>query len=160
MVYTIIYYLVEKNKGEGIIMEIRNCVRCKRVFQYMGGPPICKACKEKEEELFKVVKEYIYEHKEANMVEVSNETGVSTKIIEKFIRDGRLMISQDSPIFLKCEKCGAEIKTGRFCDACSRSLSNEIRISTRSAEITKEDNSFEKIGKDRMHFLSKAKLEK
>ena len=140
-------------------MEARNCVRCKRLFQYVGGPPICPICKEKEEETFKVVKDYIYEHREANMVQVSNDTGVPAKIIEKFIRDGRLIITDDSPIFLQCEKCGADIKTGRFCDECSRSLSNEMRISSRQPEAPRETTS-DGPNKNKMHFLSKAKLEK
>ena len=141
-------------------MELRSCARCKKLFQYVGGPPICQACKEKEEETFKIIKEYIYEHKEANMVQISNDTGVSTKLIEKFIRDGRLILTEDSPIFLRCEKCGAEIKTGRFCAACSRTLSNEMRISSRGEETVQENSLLEGPNKNRMHFLSKAKLEK
>lgn len=134
-------------------MEIRNCVKCGRLFQYIGGPPICPKCKQKEEEDFQLVKNYIYENKNANMIEVSNETGVSTKLIERFIREGRLILSEDSQISLKCEKCGANIRTGRFCEACSRSLSNEMRMSASANQAPSKVN--ESKERDKMHFLNK-----
>lgn len=134
-------------------MEVRNCAKCGRLFQYIGGPPICPKCKQKEEEDFQLVKNYIYENKNANMIEVSNETGVSTKLIERFIREGRLMLSEDSPISLKCEKCGTNIRTGRFCEACSRSLSNEMRMSTSANQAPSKVN--ETKERDKMHFLNK-----
>lgn len=136
-------------------MDVRNCAKCGRLFQYIGGPPICPNCRRREEEDFDLVKNYIYEHKDANMVEVSRETGVSTRLIERFIREGRLMLSEDSPMTIKCEKCGANIRTGRFCDACSRSLSNEMRISTAAKEAPPKHTEREK---DKMHFLNKNRI--
>lgn len=135
-------------------MDIRNCAKCGRLFNYMGGPPICQACREKEEESFQVVKDYIYEHKDANMMQISNETGVSTKLIERFIKEGRLILTEDSPIFLRCEKCGKEVKTGRFCSDCSRSLSNEMRM---SSTPPKEESS-SKPKSEKMRFLNKDRL--
>lgn len=137
-------------------MDVRNCAKCGKLFQYIGGPPICPNCKRKEEEDFELVKNYIYENKNANMIEISNETGVSTKLIERFIREGRLMLSEDSPISLKCEKCGADIRTGRFCEACSRSLSNEIRMSTGAKQAPNKHTEVRE--KDKMHFLNKNRL--
>lgn len=142
--------------GGGHIMEVRNCVRCGRLFQYVSGPPICNVCKQKEEESFQLVKEYIYEHKNANMIEVSNETGVSVKLIERFLREGRLVLTEDSPIYLKCENCGKEIKTGRFCQACSMNLSNEMRMSTRAEEVP--SNRVESADKNKMRFLNRENL--
>lgn len=137
-------------------MEVRNCARCGRLFQYVAGPPICHICKKKEEEDFELVKNYIYENKNANMVEVSNNTGVSTRLIERFIREGRLMLSEDSPIFLKCEKCGTQIRTGRLCQECSRSLSNEMRMSTSSNENASKSDAPKP--KEKMRFLNKDRL--
>lgn len=135
-------------------MDIRNCAKCGRLFNYMGGPPICQACREKEEESFQVVKDYIYEHKDANMMQISNETGVSTKLIERFIKEGRLILTEDSPIFLRCEKCGKEVKTGRFCSDCSRSLSNEMRMSS----TPPKEESPSKPKSEKMRFLNKDRL--
>lgn len=137
-------------------MEVRNCAKCGRIFQYLVGIPICPKCKEKEEQDFQLVKTYIYDNKNANMMEVSNQTGVSMKLIERFIREGRLMLSEDSPIFLKCEKCGTQIRTGRFCQSCSTSLSNEMRMG--SNQVEPEVAKFNDPNKNKMHFLNKDRI--
>jgi flagellar operon protein (TIGR03826 family) len=138
-------------------MDVRNCARCGKLFQYLSGPPICSACKQKEEDSFQLVKAYIYEHREANMLEVSNETQVPIKLIERFLRDGRLLLTEDSPIYLKCENCGKEIKTGRFCQACSTSLSNAMRMSTNEKQKTDEPGitKVEVTERGRIHTLSR-----
>lgn len=137
-------------------MDVRNCVKCGRLFQYVSGPPICSKCKEKEEEDFKLIKDYIYENPNSNMMEISNATQVSSRLIERFIKEGRLILSEDSPLFIKCEKCGKEIKTGRLCSDCSRSLSNEMRMNSQANTVEKEPEPNKE--KNKMHFLNKNKL--
>lgn len=137
-------------------MDVRNCAKCGRIFQYLVGAPICPKCKDKEEEEFQLVKTYIYDNKNANMMEVSNQTGVQMKLIERFIREGRLMLSEDSPIFLRCEKCGTQIRTGRYCQTCSTSLSNEIRMG--AAQTPSENTKSDDPNKNKMHFLNKDRI--
>jgi ribosomal protein L32 len=84
---------------------------------------------------------------------VSNETGVSVRLIERFLREGRLILTEDSPIYLKCENCGKEIKTGRFCQACSTNLSNEMRMTAKADETP--SNRMESADKNRMRFLNR-----
>ena len=38
----------------------------------------------------------------------------------------RLAFTDDSPVGIECENCGAMIKTGRFCDACKSKLQNNL----------------------------------
>lgn len=64
------------------------------------------------------VKEYIQDHHNATMTEVAEECDVSTRQIEQWIRDERLVIADDSPIGITCERCGASIRSGRFCERC------------------------------------------
>ena len=40
-------------------MDVRNCKGCGRLFNYYGGVPLCKTCKDKLEEKFQEVKEYL-----------------------------------------------------------------------------------------------------
>ncbi len=40
-------------------MNVRNCRKCGNLFNYVSGPPICMACREKLEEKFQEVKKYI-----------------------------------------------------------------------------------------------------
>jgi len=61
--------------------DIRNCKRCGRLFNYIGGRPICQDCKKQDEEEFKRVKEYLYEHPKASIIEVSNALDISVQKI-------------------------------------------------------------------------------
>ncbi|QXM05162.1 TIGR03826 family flagellar region protein [Crassaminicella indica] len=103
--------------------EIRNCKECGRLFQYTGISKICPRCQKKDEEDFKVVREYIYENEGATLTEVSEETGVDEDKILRFLREGRLeIVGENSALILECERCGKPIRTGRFCDACAHEL--------------------------------------
>lgn len=93
-------------------MEVRNCRGCGKLYNYIGGPyrNLCPNCIEKIEEKYLEVKEYIQDHHNATMTEVAEECDVSTRQIEQWIRDERLVIADDSPIGITCERCGASIK--------------------------------------------------
>ncbi|MGL5677589.1 MAG: flagellar protein [Cellulosilyticaceae bacterium] len=131
-------------------MEVKTCRRCNKMFQYIGGKPICPRCKKKEEELFQVVKAYLRENVGATMEEVSEATGATLGMIQGFLREGRLEVTPDSPIALTCEQCGAKIRTGRFCDKCKNHLSNSLQDAANSMKptVTKEAKE-----KERMRFL-------
>ena len=111
-------------------MEVRNCRGCGKLYNYIGGPyrNLCPNCIEKIEEKYLEVKEYIQDHHNATMTEVAEECDVSTRQIEQWIRDERLVIADDSPIGLTCERCGASIKSGRFCERCMVSLMPLLNI--------------------------------
>ena len=89
-------------------MEVRNCRGCGKLYNYIGGPyrNLCPNCIEKIEEKYLEVKEYIQDHHNATMTEVAEECDVSTRQIEQWIRDERLVIADDSPIGITCERCG------------------------------------------------------
>ena len=36
--------------------DVRNCRKCGKIFNYIGGVPICPACREKEEEDFQRIR--------------------------------------------------------------------------------------------------------
>lgn len=107
-------------------MEVRNCRMCRRLFNYLGGPNICPACKDELERKFLNVRDYIRENPTATLQEISDATEVSVNQIRDWIREGRLEVTHGSPIQPKCEKCGAPIQKGRFCDNCKTNLANEL----------------------------------
>lgn len=115
-------------------MEIRNCKKCKKIFQYLSGPILCPSCKEEEENEFQEVKKYLRENPRASMTEISQALDISVEKINRFLKDGRLEVTADSLIKLQCESCGKEILTGRFCNTCAgklegafQSASNDIK---------------------------------
>lgn len=107
-------------------MEIVSCVKCGKIFNYMRGPRICPSCEKEMEEKFTEVKKYVYDHPHVDMNELSTAMEVSVKQIKKWIREERLSFTDDSPIGLNCENCGATIKTGRFCKACKDKLATKL----------------------------------
>ena len=107
-------------------MEARNCRECGKIFNYMQGDPICSACGKKLEEKFTEVKEYVYEHPGSNINQVADDNEVSVQQIKRWIREERLTFSDSSEIGIDCEKCGAMIKTGRFCQRCKKELENSF----------------------------------
>lgn len=107
-------------------MEARSCRACGKMFNYFSGVAICDDCKKKREEQFQEVKKFINDNRGATIDEITEETGVSQKLIRQWIKEERLVLSKDSPIVFHCEHCGAIIRTGRFCESCKTKLGNNL----------------------------------
>ena len=108
-------------------MDVRNCKKCGRLFNYVSGLPICQVCREEIEKKFVEVKEYIREHKISGVTEVAEACDVTIKQIQQWLRDDRLMLADDSPLGIACERCGKTIKGGKFCAACSNEMANSFK---------------------------------
>ncbi len=113
-------------KGVGIDMNVRNCRRCGKIFNYVAGVPICPICREKEEEKFQEVKAYVWDHHAATMDMISEDCGVDVQQIRQWVREERLCFTDDSPVGITCENCGAMIKTGRYCEKCKKEMAMDI----------------------------------
>ncbi len=127
--------------------DVRNCRRCGRMYNYLGGPPICIDCKNADEEIFKKVKEYLYENPGATLAQVSTDVEVSVEKIKMFLKEGRLEITDGANIILECERCGKSINTGRFCTDCQNKVSNDIaKTSNRANEKREQTTEFKRSG--------------
>ena len=115
-------------------MDVRNCKQCGKLFNFIGGAPICPECNKVAEDKFDDVKQYIYDHPKCGMQEVAEEMEVSVAQIRKWLREERLSFSEDSEIALNCEKCGKKILTGRFCKLCKETMTNQMRSLYRKDE--------------------------
>ncbi len=107
-------------------MNVRNCRKCGKLFNYIMGVPICLACREKLEETFQVVKKYIRENKLADIKEVAEACEVEATQIQQWIREERLEFTPDSPVKLPCENCGAMIRSGKYCEKCKKDMVNNL----------------------------------
>ena len=136
-------------------MNIRNCRVCGHIFNYFSGPPICQACREKTEEKFQEVKEYIRSHPGVGIAEVAETCDVDPAQIRQWLKDERLEVTEDSPMILTCETCGAPIRSGRYCEKCkanvTRGLNEVLKTNHHEAPKPPQKNS----GEDgaRMRFL-------
>ncbi len=107
-------------------MDVRNCRNCGKLFNYLSGPHICPACREALEEKFKEVKKYIQDHKGVTIPEVSEACEVDPQQIRQWIREERLEFADGGVTGIACEKCGAPIPTGRFCEKCKAEMANNL----------------------------------
>lgn len=108
--------------------DIRNCKQCGKMFQYTGITKICAKCAREDDELFKIVKEYVYDHPGCTITEVSEETEVNEDRILRYLRQGKLEITgEGGSLVLDCERCGVAIRTGRFCDPCAHEIETELK---------------------------------
>lgn len=146
--------IASKFNENGKIGETKMCVRCKRMFTYLGyGHFYCPTCRKADEEDFKKVKDYIFKNGTAPALEVSENTGISLERINQYLREGRLEIPENSPIFIKCEMCSADIRSGRLCPDCAGKLTHAMR-----EEMNFDDEQIGAIPKKltgRMRFLNK-----
>lgn len=107
-------------------MNVRNCRKCKRLFNYVMGPVLCAACRQEEEDKFQEVKKYVSDNVRTGIHEVAEACDVSVKQIQQWVREERLVFSDDSPIGIGCERCGKMIKSGKYCPECKAELTNTL----------------------------------
>ena len=106
-------------------MDVRNCRNCGRLFNYLSGPNICPVCRDEAEKKFLQVKDYIRDNPGASVNEVAEENEVTTTQIQQWVREERLQFSVGVG-GITCEKCGAGIETGRFCQKCKDAMANAL----------------------------------
>lgn len=131
-------------------MDVRNCKKCNKLFNYIGKP-ICPSCEKLLEDKFQEVKQYVKEHKEAPITVVAEENDVSVNQIKRWVREERLSFSDESLVGLECESCGALIKTGRFCDKCKMNMQNTLSSVMKKPEA--RESRRREDGPARMRFL-------
>ena len=132
-------------------MDVRNCRNCGRLFNYLSGPDICPACRDNIEKKFGQVKDYIRENPRASIQQVSEENDVSVQQIRTWIKQERLQFSDDSPVGIECEVCGATIRTGRFCEKCKNKMANGFAETIKPESVPEAPKKTK--DRDRMRFL-------
>jgi hypothetical protein len=109
-------------------MPAKNCPICGRIFECSGINEVCSACFEGNESEFSRVRDYLYEHPNKNIVEVSEATGLSIEKLKRYLRNDRLIaVNNNSSSLLDCKKCGQPISTGIYCPTCQKDMDNEFK---------------------------------
>lgn len=134
-------------------MEVRTCRNCGKLFNYLQGQPLCPACKRNLEEKYLEVKEYVWDHHSATIQEIAEDNDVSVKQIKQWIREERLTFSDKSPVGIECEKCGAMIRTGRYCEKCKSEMADNLQKIYATSPVKKNDR-LQRDG-ERMRYLDR-----
>lgn len=133
-------------------MDVRNCRSCGKLFNYISGPFMCPACRDALEEKFQEVKKYIYDNPGANIARVAEACEVESGQIRQWIREERLEFASGASE-ISCEKCGAAISSGRFCNACKSSMVNQLGSAYGSPVAAQPDKKKDPAGGPKMRFL-------
>ncbi len=133
-------------------MDLRNCKRCGKMFNYVTGPVVCPACNEKSEEDFQKVKQYIEEHPGTSVAVTAEECEVEVAQIRQWLKDERLTFTSAEGSDLTCEKCGTPILSGRFCDKCKAEVTRGFTDAIKKPDAPKPVKKDEPTG-NKMRFL-------
>lgn len=110
------------------------CPECEGVMVFKGvGEYECEKCGLLAYDDYGKVRNYIEEHAGANAAEASKATGVSQKAIRDMLKEARLEIAPNSAFFLRCEICGAAIRSGRFCSKCETAHHRDLEEMARKS---------------------------
>lgn len=134
-------------------MNVRNCRKCGRLFNYAIGPIVCPGCKEALDAKFKEVKEYIQKHPGCSMNDVAQDCEVETSQIQQWLREERLEFTNDSMVQLSCESCGTSIRSGRYCDKCKAELTNGFRSAIQTQRQAQPEPTKNTSDKNKMRFI-------
>ena len=105
--------------------NIKLCKQCRRMFQSYGNNT-CSDCIDRLDREYRLIKEYIYDHENADIFEISEHTGASEKTILELLREGRLEIANTDGL-LTCIECSKPISAGRYCSECMAKLEKALR---------------------------------
>jgi flagellar operon protein (TIGR03826 family) len=107
--------------------NLQNCPSCGKLF-VKAFRNVCNDCHKKDELQFQTVHSFVKkrENRSATIHEVSAATGVSTDQITRYIREGRLLVSNLTNMGYECETCDTIIKEGRLCDRCQIKLKGKF----------------------------------
>ena len=112
-------------------MGFKQCEFCRRPHKDMGKG-VCAECLLQLDEDFIEIREYLYEHENAGIEEVSEATGVSRKSIFYLLKEERLLVGEESEQasgILKCESCKKPIRSGRMCVFCKKEVISALNES-------------------------------
>ena len=105
------------------------CDECGGGMLYKGGGSYeCMECGHTQLDAFGKVKEYLDKNGGTQpMLVIAEKTGVPIAVLNKLLKDGRLQIPPGSKVYLRCEKCGCAIRSGRYCSKCELETLHEIK---------------------------------
>ncbi|MGN0485421.1 MAG: hypothetical protein ACI4HI_17925 [Lachnospiraceae bacterium] len=132
----------------------KNCEICGGKMDYVSvGEYRCKVCGHVVLDDYGKVRKFLEKNGPSPSIVIAKETGVELEIIEFFLRKGRLEITENSEHFVKCEKCGCDIRYGRFCPECTKKMAGGIQaiFNEDMGERPKKKDSGEQKGK--LHFI-------
>lgn len=124
-------------------MDLSNCPECGEIYIKSKFREVCEKCWKAEEAAYDTVYKFMRkrENRAATMLQVVEATGVSEALILKFIKNGKLQITQFPNLGYPCDKCGKIIRTGKLCEGCASEILEDLKNHEREEEFKQKMNS-------------------
>lgn len=84
--------------------------------------------------------------------DVAENCDVEPSQIQQWLREERLELTEGSAIYLQCEKCGAPIRSGRFCEKCKYEMSMDLQSVLPKKPVGTQNTRISRDG-ERMRYL-------
>ncbi len=95
------------------------CKECGGVMVFKGvGEYHCEDCGAVDFDDYGKVRGYIEDHKGATAAQIEEAVGVPQRTIRRLLKDGKLEIAEGSKVYMRCELCGKQIRSGQYCPEC------------------------------------------
>lgn len=122
--------------------ELANCPKCNGLFVQTQLRTVCDTCFKEEENAYETVYQFLRkrENRKAELDVVVEATGVSKELILKFIRQGRIMLSNFPNLGYPCEKCGKTIREERLCNDCKNDIHKQLNQIEQEKMISERNN--------------------
>lgn len=117
-----------------------NCKKCGRLFESFGKE-ICLYCYQKDEEDYQKVRLFLKEFPGSKITVVEEKTGVNSKTILRYLREGRIELFEATEDFV-CLKCKKPIRSGMYCESCYKSFKSDVK---KTFSIQKEEEATAKM---------------
>lgn len=132
------------------------CNACGGLMVFKGvGEYECENCHDLDYDDYGKARNYIECHPGATSSQIAENTGVSQKAIRHMLKEGKLEIAADSKTFMKCDICGADIRSGSLCDKCevayNRALEDKERANRKMSGYGTDKERLEQKGEKRFN---------
>ena len=112
---------MEKDLEKLVYMrKMEKCELCHHKMKYIGlGKFVCSYCGNEKLDEYGKLREFLDENGPTPEGIVAQQTGISMNRIEQYLRHGRVEIPNGERFYIACERCGCDIRYGKFCPACA-----------------------------------------
>ncbi|GAF67106.1 flagellar operon protein [Bacillus sp. TS-2] len=116
--------------------QVNNCPKCGALF-VKALRSLCNACYKEQEDCYDRVSRFMRKkhNRMATIQEVHEKTEVSLELIQQFVREGRILVSQFPNLAYPCESCGQLIQQGRICGSCKSQITGGLEKIDREKEF-------------------------
>jgi len=118
---------MEKDKRIRFLENVKICSKCNIQMKYIYGEMFeCMSCGKKELSDFGIIKGFLEINGPCPAIVIHDATGIPVDYINKLLREGRMEIPDGSDAYIKCQKCGTDIRYGKYCPDCMLTMTKNV----------------------------------